>query len=154
MDERRLALSVFLSVPLMYIVYFVLSLLWPHIFPGTEGILEYAGKFASPVHLALPIGSAIFFYILLEWVERERILESRKVTSLLLLLAVTVIAYYVGLSGFYFFRFTEMRLHAVTFSYFLYVPYWTVIPGLLSAWISYVVPLPKFYKKKGAKSSR
>ena len=153
-EDIRLALAVFFSIPMMFLLFPVLSFIWGVVFPSSVQVNEYAGKFASPVHIALPIGSAIFFFLLFAWAEREKWFNPRSFLTLLGFVLLVFFAYYVGIGGFYFFQYLNFRAMGVAFTYFLYVPYWTVLAGLLSAWIFYVVPLPKLFKKKETSSSR
>ncbi|NPA86567.1 MAG: hypothetical protein GXO00_00975 [Candidatus Diapherotrites archaeon] len=143
MNVLRMVLAVVLSIPIMFFLFPVLSFIWSVLFPLSVQVNQYAAAFASPVHVALPIGSAIFFFLIFHYAEREKLFDPKNPMYLLLFIFIVFLAYYVGLSGFYFFRFTDLTLHGVTFTYFLYVPYWTVLAGLIAAWIAYVVPLPK-----------
>ncbi len=154
MNDLRLALSIILAFPLAIIVYYILAAIWPVIFPYSTTFLKYASTFSSPVYIAFPIGSAILFYVFLEWLEKEKISDPRSPITLLVLLFIVFFAYYLGISGFYFFRFFDLNVQNVAFTYFLYVPYWTSLGGLLAAWISYVIPLPNLFKKEEASSSR
>lgn len=144
-DDVRLSLAIFLSIPFMFLTYYILALFWPVLFPYSSQILPYASKFASPVHLVLPIAGAIFFYILLKWLDEEKIMNGRSVGTLLLLTFIVFLAYYVGVGGFYFYNYLNGRLIELMFTYFLYVPYWTILGGLFSAWLSYWIP-PRFLR--------
>ena len=153
-EDVRLALAVFFSIPIMFLLFPILSFIWEAIFPYYSAVAPYAGKFASPVHIALPIASAILFFLLFRWIEREKWFDPRSVLSPLGFILFVFLAYYVGIGGFYFFQYFNFRAMNVAFTYFLYVPYWTVLAGLISAWIFYVIPFPKSFKEKEVKSSR
>ena len=146
-DDIRLSLAIILSVPFMFLTYYVLALFWPAIFPLSSRVLPYASRFASPVHIVLPIAGTIVFYVLLKWMDEKGIMEGRSIGTLLLLTFIVFLAYYVGVGGFYFYNYLNTRLIDLMFAYFLYVPYWPILGGLFSAWLAYWIP-PRFLRMK------
>ena len=162
-DVLRLSLAILLSAIFTPVVLYLLSFLWNALFP-TLGIgsfvvkqstvTSYAWKQNTPVVPAVAIGTAILFYVFLRYLEREKIANPTSPLTLLLLLILIFVAYYFGLAGFAFFNLTSPSLHYRNFFYFVYVPYWPSIAGLLAAWVAFVVPLPKSFKEKQRNSSR
>ncbi len=162
-EVARVSLAIVLSALFTPAVLFLLSYLWSALFP-TLGIgsfvvkqstlISYTWKQNTPVVPAVAIGTAILFYLFLNYLEREEIADPSSPLTLLVLLALVFVAYYFGLAGFTFFNLTSTSLHYRNFFYFLYVPYWPSIAGLLAAWVARVIPLPKSFKEEARKSSR
>ena len=138
-EDVGLALSVFFSVPLMFLLGAAMFAVWPSLFPYSAKIIPFASKYPSPVFLSTALGSSLLFYFLFEYLEREKIYDPRSPVLLAILLVLVFLAYYVGLAGFYFFRFLDPNILLVTFTFFPYIPYWPALAGLLSAWIFYWV---------------
>ncbi len=82
----------------------------------------------------MALGSALFFYIVFSWLEKEGMFSRRDVVVPFLF--IVFMAYYVGVTTFEFFRLLDMRLILGIFSFFVYIPYWAVVSGLLASFIA------------------
>ncbi len=133
--------------PLLFLVYpallppikYVLSLLDPRVgalrLPPLDKILFYAYRLNTPVHWALPIAFALMTVFFCEVARKEKLTD---VDSPLFPLGATLflfLSYIVGVFAFEFFTFS-LSLAYITLHYFLYVPVWTAIPGILAGWIA------------------
>ncbi len=126
--------AVVLSLLFAYVTYYILSFIWPLVYPESAKYLPYTSPFETPVHWVVPPAVALFILYMFPYIEGS--LRPESITTLIFLLFLVFFSYYVGVIGFYFYAYGNITLVNMIFQYFLYVPYWGAVGGVLGAWVA------------------
>lgn len=137
----------FILKPVLFLIYpafltsvkYVLALIDPRIgtieLPPLQEILNYAYRLNTPVHWALPIAFALMTVLFCGLAKERKIADIESPLFPVGAILFLLLSYIVGMTAFEFFNFSFSLVYVILY-YFLYVPVWTAIPGIVAGWIT------------------